>query len=129
MLLIAAALDRQECRELACQARELKLEVLLEVHNEEELAYISPEVNMVGVNNRDLRTFRTDVQTSLRLAGAIPQGVVRVTESGIDAPQTVSRLKAAGYDGFLIGELFMREADPAGALETFLADVDQDMRP
>ena len=129
VLLIAAALDRQECRELACQARELKLEVLLEVHNEEELAYISPEVNMVGVNNRDLRTFRTDVQTSLRLAGAIPQGVVRVTESGIDAPQTVSRLKAAGYDGFLIGELFMREADPAGALETFLADVDQDMRP
>ena len=123
VLLIAAALQREECRDLACQARELGLEVLLEVHGREELDYVSPEVNMVGVNNRDLRTFRTDVEASFRLAGAIPAGVVRVSESGIDDPQTVARLKKAGYDGFLIGERFMREARSGAALKEFLGHV------
>lgn len=124
VLLIAAALEKDECRELACQARELGLEVLLEVHGEDELAYVSPEVNMVGVNNRNLKTFHTDVAVSLQLAGMMPAGVVRVSESGIDDPGTVSRLKQAGYDGFLIGERFMREADPGAALKDFLCHVD-----
>lgn len=124
VLLIAAALEKDECRELAHQARELGLEVLLEVHGEEELAYVSPEVHMVGVNNRNLKTFHTDVAVSLQLAGMMPAGVVRVSESGIDDPVVVSRLKQAGYDGFLIGERFMREADPGAALKDFLCHVD-----
>lgn len=123
VLLIAAALKKGQCRELACQARELGLEVLLEVHGEDELEYISPEVNMVGVNNRNLKTFHTDVAVSLQLAGMMPAGVVRVSESGIDVPETVSRLKQAGYDGFLIGERFMREPDPGMALKDFLYHV------
>ena len=124
VLLIAAALEKDECRELACQARELGLEVLLEVHGEDELGYVSPEVNMVGVNNRNLKTFHTDVAVSLQLAGMMPAGVVRVSESGIDDSVVVSRLKQAGYDGFLIGERFMREADPGAALKDFLCHVD-----
>lgn len=124
VLLIAAALEKNECRELASQARELGLEVLLEVHGEEELGYVSPEVNMVGVNNRNLKTFHTDVAVSLQLAGMMPAGVVRVSESGIDDPGAVSRLRQAGYDGFLIGERFMREADPGAALKDFLCHVD-----
>ena len=124
VLLIAAALEKNECRELACQARELGLEVLLEVHGEDELAYVSPEVNMVGVNNRNLKTFHTDVAVSLQLAGMMPAGVVRVSESGIDDPAVVSRLKQAGYDGFLIGERFMREPDPGAVLKDFLCHVD-----
>lgn len=123
VLLIAAALEKGRCRELACQARELGLEVLLEVHGEDELEYVSTEVNMVGVNNRNLKTFRTDVETSLRLSALMPPGVVRVSESGIDAPETVSRLKQAGYDGFLIGERFMREPDPGAVLKDFLCHV------
>lgn len=124
VLLIAAALEKGQCRELACRAQELGLEVLLEVHGEDELEYVSPEVNMIGVNNRDLKTFRTDVETSLRVSALMPAGVVRVSESGIDAPETVSRLKQAGFDGFLIGERFMREPDPGAALKDFLCHVD-----
>lgn len=123
VLLIAAALPREQCRELVAQARELGLEVLLEIHGEAELDYISPQVDLVGVNNRDLKTFVTDVRTSVRLAGMLPEGVVRVSESGIDSPAAVVRLKKAGYEGFLIGECFMRQADPGVALSGFLSDV------
>lgn len=123
VLLIAAALPREQCRELAAQARELGLEVLLEIHGEAELDYISPQVDLVGVNNRDLKTFVTDVRTSVRLAGMLPEGAVRVSESGIDSPAAVVRLKEAGYEGFLIGECFMRQADPGVALSGFLSDV------
>ena len=74
---------------------------------------------MVGVNNRDLRTFRTDIRASLQLAGELPADKVRVSESGIDSPQAVSELKKAGYAGFLIGERFMREDRPGEALRDF----------
>lgn len=124
VLLIAAALEKGQCQELACRAHELGLEVLLEVHGEDELEYVNPEVNMVGVNNRNLKTFHTDVAVSLQLAGMMPAGVVRVSESGIDDPAVVSRLKQAGFDGFLIGERFMREPDPGAALKDFLCHVD-----
>ena len=124
MLLIAAVLSPQQCRELACQAHELGLEVLLEVHGPQELTHLCPEVDMVGVNNRDLRTFRTDIRASLQLAGELPADKVRVSESGIDSPQAVSELKKAGYAGFLIGERFMREDRPGEALRDFLRHVD-----
>lgn len=121
VLLIAAALGKDRCRDLARTAGELGLEVLLEIHNQDELACLCPEIAMVGVNNRDLRTFRTDVRTSLDLVRLLPENVVRVSESGIDSPDTVSMLRAAGYDGFLIGESFMRQDDPADALKNFLS--------
>ncbi len=124
VLLIAAVLSPQQCRELACQAHELGLEVLLEVHGPQELTHLCSEVDMVGVNNRDLRTFRTDIRASLQLAGELPADKVRVSESGIDSPQAVSELKKAGYAGFLIGERFMREDRPGEALRDFLRHVD-----
>lgn len=116
ILLIAAALDPERCAELAALARQLGLEVLLELHGEHELDYIGPDVSVVGVNNRDLTTFATDPAVSLRMAPLLPEGTIRISESGISDPDTVRRLRAAGYRGFLMGEQFMRRPDPAAAL-------------
>lgn len=120
VLLIAADLRKDECRALLERAHNLKLEVLLEIHSEEELDYYSEEVDMVGVNNRNLGTFHTDVQRSFDIAARLPEGVVLVSESGISSPQTVKSLREVGYRGFLIGETFMKEADPGAALDRFI---------
>lgn len=120
VLLIAAALKPEKCRELAEKAHDLGLEVLLEIHSAEELGYINDKTDMVGINNRNLGTFFTDVENSFRLAGQLPQDAVLVSESGISDPQTVKRLRAAGFRGFLIGETFMKTPQPGKALESFL---------
>lgn len=120
VLLIAAALELEKCKELAAQAHALGLEVLLEIHSPEELAYIHPAIDMVGINNRNLGTFFTDVENSFRLAGQLPQDAVLVSESGISDPQTVNRLRAAGFRGFLIGETFMKTPRPDEALRNFI---------
>ncbi len=122
VLLIAAALEREQCRALATTAHSLGLETLLEVHSERELEYFGDNIDMLGVNNRNLGSFVTDVQTSLRLSGALPKGTVLVSESGISRPETVLELRKAGYCGFLIGETFMKSGDAAGALEDFLQE-------
>ncbi|MDR1022419.1 MAG: indole-3-glycerol phosphate synthase TrpC [Prevotellaceae bacterium] len=119
-LLIAAALTREQCAELAAFARSLNLEVLLEVHSEAELNYVNPHVNAVGVNNRDLLTFVTDTATSLKLASLIPDSYVKVSESGISDTETVKKLQKAGFQGFLMGEIFMKAADPAQAFAAFI---------
>lgn len=120
VLLIAAAMTIGQCRELAAFASDLGLEVLLEVHNEAELGHVNPYVNVVGVNNRDLTTFVTDTAVSQRLGRLLPDGVVRISESGISSPETVKRLRAEGFNGFLMGENFMKEPDPAAALGAFV---------
>jgi indole-3-glycerol phosphate synthase len=120
VLLIAACLTKAEVKELTALAHDLELEVLLEVHSPEELDYVSDETDMVGVNNRNLGTFHTDVENSFRLASLLPQGKLLVSESGISNPQTVHRLREAGFRGFLIGECFMKTADPGQALQTFI---------
>lgn len=121
ILLIAAALTVERTHSLAAFARGLGLEVLLEIHNEKELGHIDPHVSVVGVNNRDLTTFVTDIDVSLRLSRMIPQEFVRISESGISDPETVRELRNAGYRGFLMGENFMKTDDPAAALEQFIA--------
>ncbi len=123
VLLIASALTAPRTRELARYARDLSLEVLLEVHGEEELGHICDEVNVVGVNNRNLVTFVTDTAVSERLADLLPADRVLVSESGISDPETVRRLAGCGYRGFLMGENFMKQGDPARALAEFLAQV------
>ncbi len=123
ILLIAAALSVEKTIELAKKAKELDLEVLLEIHNEDELGHIHSYVDMVGVNNRNLKTFEVDIQTSLRLAKLIPDEFVKVSESGISKVETVLELKRAGYKGFLMGENFMKELDPAGSLKHFVEQV------
>ena len=123
VLLIAAALTRPDYEHLTRKAHELGLEVLLEIHSSEELAYINKEIDMVGINNRNLGTFFTDVENSFRLAGQLPQDAVLVSESGISDPEIVNRLRAAGFRGFLIGETFMKTQQPGETLQNFLQAI------
>jgi indole-3-glycerol phosphate synthase len=123
VLLIAAALTREECARLAAFAAGLGLEVLMELHDEAETGHICPGVSVVGINNRDLGTFVTDTAVSERLAGLLPADVVRISESGISSTQTVLRLREKGFRGFLMGENFMKQADPAAALSEFLKEL------
>jgi indole-3-glycerol phosphate synthase len=123
ILLIAAALTVKKTKELAQKARELGLEVLLEVHNEEEINHANEFIDMLGVNNRSLKTFVTDVQSSFDLVEKIPADFVKVSESGISQPQTVIDLRRAGYKGFLMGENFMKESNPAEALREFCEKI------
>jgi indole-3-glycerol phosphate synthase len=120
VLLIAADLSVKECRTLLTTAHELGLEVLLEMHGEEELAYADLEPDMYGINNRNLGSFVTDVQNSFRMAARLPQDGCKVSESGISHPDTVKALRLAGFNGFLIGENFMRADEPGPALAAFL---------
>jgi indole-3-glycerol phosphate synthase len=99
------------------------LEVLLELHNEAELGHICEGVSVVGINNRDLGSFVTDTAISERLAGLLPQGIVRISESGISSPQTVRDLRGKGFRGFLMGENFMKRPDPAAALAEFIKEL------
>ncbi|MBO7472033.1 MAG: indole-3-glycerol phosphate synthase TrpC [Bacteroidaceae bacterium] len=121
VLLIAADLSKQEVRSLTALAHELRLEVLLELHSEHELDYAEIDVDAVGVNNRNLGTFVTDVQNSFRLASQLPQDKVLVSESGISNPDTIRLLREAGYRGFLIGETFMKTNNPGEALKNFIS--------
>ena len=123
VLLIAADLTMQQCRVLMGLAHELGLEVLLEMHSEQELEYAELEPDMCGINNRNLGSFVTDVQNSFRLAELLPKDAVKVSESGISNPDTVKALRLAGFRGFLIGENFMKTADPGKALREFISDV------
>lgn len=123
ILLIAAALTPPQCRSLAQAAKKLGLEVLLEVHSAEELERCLTavaDVDLVGVNNRNLGTFEVSLDVSRRLAEIIPSGVVKISESGIDSPQAIIELSALGYRGFLIGESFMRAADPVARCSEFI---------
>lgn len=123
VLLIAACLTSQQVRSLSEQAHELGLEVLLEVHDAHELQRsICETVDLVGVNNRNLKTFVTNIETSVELAGLIPDRFVKVTESGLHDAATMARLHEAGYRAFLIGEAFMKTNNPAAALTDLLAD-------
>lgn len=124
VLLIAAALEQQKCHELVEKAHELGLEVLLEIHSTEELPYINEKIDMVGINNRNLGTFFTDVENSFRLAGQLPKEAILVSESGISDPEVVNRLRKAGFRGFLIGETFMKNQQPGDALQDFIKAID-----
>jgi indole-3-glycerol phosphate synthase len=123
ILLIAAALTPQETKELARKAHELNLEVLLEVHNEEELGHANEFVDMLGVNNRNLKTFVADIQVSYDLADKIPNEFVKVSESGISAVETVRELRKVGYLVFLMVENFIKETNPAEALRKFISPL------
>lgn len=123
VLLIAADLSKEECRTLTRTAHELKLEVLLEMHSEDELEYLECEPDMAGINNRNLGTFHTDVANSFRLAEKMDTDAVKVSESGISNPETIRQLREAGFRGFLMGECFMKEQDPGLALKQFIEAI------
>lgn len=126
ILLIAAALTDAEMKRFSAAAHDLVLDVLVEVHTTGELDRVldalgSTGADAIGVNNRDLKTFDVRLETSLELVGRIPRNVVRVTESGIAAPEHIAQLRAAGFDAFLIGESLMRQSDPGTALAALIA--------
>jgi indole-3-glycerol phosphate synthase len=131
VLLIAAVLTKQECRQLAETAHTLDLEVLLEIHHEDELSHLHPHIDMLGVNNRHLGTFDTAVDNSFRLierlrseTGAGQQAApLLVSESGLSDAATVRQLREAGFRGFLIGETFMKTEHPGETLNTFIAEL------
>lgn len=124
VLLIAAALSKEECNALACEAHKLGLEVLLEMHHEDELDYVNEYVDMAGINNRNLGTFHTDVENSFRMAEKLPADILKVSESGISNPETVKLLRQEGFRGFLIGETFMKTANPRNTLSTFIKELE-----
>lgn len=124
ILLIAAVLDPGESKRLAQYAHALGMEVLLEVHNEEELlANLDSGADLIGVNNRDLKTFSVSTDVSRRLASLIPDNVVRVSESGISTPEAIADLRTYGYEGFLIGENFMKHPEPQTAAWEFMTKL------
>jgi indole-3-glycerol phosphate synthase len=125
-LLIAAVLSDAALRELIALGRELGMEPLVEVHTADELARaLAAGASIVGVNNRDLRSFEVRVETSLELAEAIPQECIAVSESGLRTSADLRRLRAAGFDAFLIGEHLMQRQDPAAALREITGAVDE----
>ncbi|MEX0287580.1 MAG: indole-3-glycerol phosphate synthase TrpC [Flavobacteriaceae bacterium] len=124
VLLIAAILDRKQIEELSLTAKRLGLEVLLEVHNEEELERsIMPSLDLLGVNNRNLKTFEVDLNTSKELSTKIPEDFIKVSESGISNTSAIKDLRNYGFQGFLIGENFMKTDNPGESALEFINDL------
>ena len=123
ILLIAACLEKELVETLAKEAKTLGMEVLMEVHNAEELEKVNDYVDIVGVNNRNLKTFKMDVETSVRLSKLIPGGFVKISESGLDKAETIHYLREKGFKGFLIGETFMKTENPGAACRKLITEL------
>jgi indole-3-glycerol phosphate synthase len=123
ILLIAACLTPERVKELATFAKSLQLEVLLEIHSDEELQHICDETELVGVNNRDLKTFSVDINCSIELSKKIPDNKIKIAESGINDIETIRIFRKAGFKGFLIGENFMKKPDPTIAFVNFVEQL------
>ncbi len=123
ILLIAACLTPAAVQSMAAYARSIGLEVLLELHEESELGHICDETDIIGINNRDLKTFKVDIERSLRMAERIPAGKVKVAESGISSIQNIQLFRQHGFSGFLIGEHFMKEPNPGDAFKGFVEEL------
>lgn len=124
VLLIAACLTPSQVEQLSTLARSIGLEVLLELHDEDELDHVCDTVDFVGINNRSLKTFDVNIERSLRMAERIPPDKPKVAESGMDDPQQVKLFREYGYSAFLIGEHFMKTGDPGKALASFIQSMD-----
>jgi indole-3-glycerol phosphate synthase len=123
ILLIAASLEKDEVSKFAKLAKSLGMEVLMEVHTEEELGKCCPELDIVGVNNRNLKDFSVDIELSVALFDKIPNEFLKISESGLSTSEAVLRLKKVGYKGFLMGENFMKEANPGKACMEFISKI------
>lgn len=123
ILLIATCLSPASTHSLATFAKSIGLEVLLELHDESELGHISDAVDFVGINNRSLKSFEVNIEHSLQLKHQLPKGILTIAESGIYSVETFKLLKKEGFDGFLMGEFFMKQTDPAAAFELFVKSI------
>jgi indole-3-glycerol phosphate synthase len=128
ILLIAECLEKNQLQTLAQHAKALGLEVLMEVHSADQLDKLCPEIDVVGVNNRDLKTFNVDVNRSKEVAAQIPSEFLKISESGLADPKVVADLKAFGFNGFLIGETFMKHARPQDACARFINAVQSEIQ-
>ena len=123
ILLIAACLSPNQVQEFTELSHKLGLEVLLEIHTEEELKHFNKNINLVGINNRNLQDFKVDLQHSVNLKNLLPKEVLTVAESGIYSIEDFKFLKEKGFDGFLMGEYFMRNENPGIAFKEFITEV------
>jgi indole-3-glycerol phosphate synthase len=123
ILLIAACLSPAEVKRLAAFAKNIGMDVLLELHDESELDHICGETEIIGINNRNLKTFEVDIDRSLRMAEQIPADKIKVAESGIGSSGNISLFKQHGFKGFLIGENFMKQANPVQAFQQFVSEL------
>jgi indole-3-glycerol phosphate synthase len=123
ILLIASCLDKEKAKDLARAAKNLGMEVLLEIHSEEELEKTNEYVDIVGVNNRNLKTFKVDIETSVRLSKFIPDSFIKISESGLSEIKSIHYLREHGFQGFLIGETFMKTENPGEACKKFISGL------
>lgn len=123
VLLIAACLSPAQANEYAHLSRELGMETLLELHSEDELGHVDDAVSMVGINNRNLKDFKVDIEHAVRLKDRLPKGKPAIAESGIYEVSIFRELRAAGFDGFLMGEYFMKEQQPGDAFKKFVDQI------
>jgi indole-3-glycerol phosphate synthase len=123
ILLIAAILDKKQAKKYARKARELDLQVLMEIHEEGELDLLNEYIDIVGVNNRNLKNFIVDLDQSAKLAEKIPVNYIKISESGISTPNDIQFLRRHGFKGFLIGENFMKTTDPVTAFTEFVESL------
>lgn len=124
VLLIAACITPSQVSDFTSLAHELGLEVLLEIHTESELGHYNSQIDFVGINNRNLKDFKVDLQHSVLLKNTLPTGVISVAESGIYSIEDYKFLKSKGFDGFLMGEYFMKNDDPAQAFASFIKEIE-----
>ena len=125
VLLIAGVLSREQIKQLSTKAKELELEVLLEIHNLQELEKsIMPSLDIIGVNNRNLNTFRVSLETSKNLIHKIPDEFIKISESGLSDVAAIKDLKAHGYQGFLVGENFMKTDNPGETAQKFIKQIE-----
>ena len=126
VLLIASILSKKEINNLSKLAKELNLEVLVEIHCERELdKALCQYVDLIGVNNRDLKTFKTDINISKNISKKIPNDFIKISESGFHSYESISDLRLYGFEGFLIGEYFMKSADPGTAAKNLIKKIEQ----
>jgi indole-3-glycerol phosphate synthase len=125
ILLIAELLSKDEITAFTSLAQELNLEVLLEIHDEEHLSKINDNLDLIGINNRNLKTFETDFNKSIELINHLPHDITKISESGIQSSDDIQILREKGFNGFLIGELFMREPKPELACRTLINSLNQ----
>lgn len=125
ILLIAACLEKEQALQLAKKAKELGLDVLMEIHNAQELEVVNDYVDIVGVNNRNLKTFEVSLETSVELSKLIPEKFVKISESGLSGATEIKYLQKNGFKGFLIGETFMKTDDPGQACKQLITEIRQ----
>jgi len=125
ILLIAAILTKNEIISFTDLAHSLGMEVILEIHGPDELDKVYDQVDVVGVNNRNLKTMKIDIQQSINMSELLPKHILKISESGIEKPETIHLLKSYGYQGFLIGSYFMKQSQPHIACKNFIKEINQ----